>query len=202
MTYHNITLLAVEPEEAAEWLAENGFPAYVSPMMEEIIVVYDGLSLEASEGASTPTAEDEADESDPLERLLLLVSELSYELGCTAWLVLCDEAQTCIYSIYDDGNLVEQYGASDVLPPSGGNPEFLAELFGQPKRVIKDVRAVLNRHPMPAVERHEKLLKLLGLPLLALNIGYEQLLQGALPHGVQHLDELILIGEADDDDEL
>ena len=202
MTYHNITLLAVEPEEAAEWLAENGFPAYVSPMIEDIMVIYDGLSLEADEDASIPTVEDEPDESDPLERLLMLVSELSYELGCTAWLMLCDEAQTCVYSIYDDGNLVEQYGVSDALPPSGGNPEFLVELFGQPKRVIKDVRAVLNRHPMSAIERHEKLLKLLGMPLLAHNMGYEQLLHGALPQGVQHLDELILIGEADDDDQL
>jgi len=202
MTYHNITLLAVEPEEVADWLAENGFPAYISPMLDDITVVYDGLSLEADEPATLAVADDEVDPTDPLEQLLLLVSELSYELGCTAWLMLCDEAQTCIYSIYIDGNLVEQYGASDALPPSGGNPEFLAELFEQPKRVIKDLRAVLNRHPMLATERHEKLLKLLGVPPLALNIGYEQLQQGALPHGMTDLEAFIWIGEVADDDEL
>ncbi|MGV2433860.1 MAG UNVERIFIED_CONTAM: hypothetical protein LVT10_02265 [Anaerolineae bacterium] len=97
-----------------------------------------GYRLKRMNPATLAVADDEMDPTDPLEQLLLLVSELSYELGCTAWLMLCDEAQTCIYSIYVDGNLVEQYGASDALPPSGGNPEFLAELFEQPKRVIKD----------------------------------------------------------------
>lgn len=186
-TYTNITLLDIAQEEAAEWLGENGYTAAVSPTIDDVTVVYDNV------------LEDYAGDDDPVEELLKLASELSYEHGCIAWLVIVDSDDVLTYSLYDDGELMDSYGVKVGDPPDGGDAELLADVFGVPKRAIKAVRTVLKRDIPSATARHEKLLTALDLPLLALRASYAAILNGELPAGVESEDDIMIV-EPDDDE--
>lgn len=190
-TYTNITLVDVEQGEAAEWLAENGVLAAVSPMVDDITVIYEN------------TIEAHADDEEPLEALIVLASEASYELGCIAWLVVVDNDAALVYSLYVDGELIDSYGAARGLPPEGGNAERLADTFGLPKKQIKLIRTLLNR-PLnadeSASERHAKLVELLALAPIAARHSYATLQAGTVPP-LFALEDVIFITAADDDDE-
>jgi len=187
-TYTNITLLDIGQDEAADWLAENNYSGAVSPTLDDVTVVYDDVLREY------------ADEDEPLEELLRLASELSYEFGCAAWLIVVDDAETLVYSLYVDGELLDTYGSKSGETPDGGDAEILADTFGAPKRAIKQVRAVLKREATDALERHKSLLSELNLPHLALGTSYESILDGELPSAIEDVDELIMV-ELDEDDE-
>ncbi|MEL6150554.1 MAG: hypothetical protein AAGK74_13705 [Chloroflexota bacterium] len=191
-TYTNIILLDVEQTEAAEWLAENGYTAAISPTIDDITVIYDTVLA------------DNADADEPLEELLRLASEISYELGCMAWLMMIEDDAVMIYSFYSDGNLVDSYGAPPDDTPEGGDADLLADAFNQPKRAVKTVRTALNRQMNSATERHEKLLAALEAPALALRASYESIKSGNLPAGVDNADDMIFVdadeAEAEDDD--
>lgn len=190
-TYTNITLLDVDQDEAVTWLAENGFTAAVTPVVEPITVIFDNVLA------------DEADTEEPVEALLKLASEISYELGCAAWLVIVDaDDAVLIYSLYLDGDLLDSYGVKGSENPDGGNPETLADTFGAPKRQIKHAKAALNRQIPDPSERHLKLIEALMLPSTAVGIGFAEVKAGKLPDGVESADEIVFIepdeSEADD----
>ncbi|MEM6281894.1 MAG: hypothetical protein AAF787_06855 [Chloroflexota bacterium] len=186
-TYTNITLLDVDQPEAAAWLAENSYTAAVSPTIDDITVVYDTVLA------------DHADDDEPLEHLLRLASEMSYELGCMAWLVIVEADAVLIYSFYSDGELTDSYGAPPDEAPDGGDAEMLVDAFDLPKRAVKTVRTALKREMRSATERHEKLLAALEAPALALRCGYESIKAGELPTGVDSADDLIFV-DVDDDE--
>lgn len=187
-TYTNITLLDIAQEEAAEWLGENDYTAAVSPTIDDVTVIYETV------------LDDYADVDEPIEELLKLASELSYEHGCIAWLVIVDTDDALVYSLYDDGELVDNYGVRAGSPPDGGDAEMLADAFGAPKRAIKNIRAVLKRDITSATKRHEMLLTELDLPFLALRASFQSILDGELPQGVESEDDIMIV-EPDDEDE-
>jgi hypothetical protein len=185
-TYTNITLLDIGQDEAADWLTENGYIGAVSPVIDGLTVIYDNVLREY------------ADADEPLEELLKLASEISYEFGCVAWLVIVNDDTVLIYSLYIDGELMDSYGVKAGEDADGGDAELLADTFGVPKRAIKYVRAVLNRDTPGARDRHEQILTTLELPRLALGASYESIMDGALPEGVESEDELMIV-EADEE---
>ncbi len=187
-TYTNITLRDVPQDEAADWLAENGYTAAVSPTLDDLTVVYDNVLA------------DYADAEEPVEELLKLASELSYELGCVSWLVIVDDDNVLVYSLYEDGELVDSYGSKAGEPPDGGNAERLADTYDAPKRIIKTVRALLKREMDSATERHAKLLDVLDLMPLALRASYATIQAGELPNGVDSMDDMVLIEPDNDTD--
>lgn len=178
-----MTLVAVSQQEAADWLKENGHTAIVSPTVEDITVIYDHVLAS------------HADAAEPVEVLLQVASELSYELGCVAWLVIVEggDEPVLIYSLYDDGTLTDTYGARAGSPPEGGHPEPLADTFGAPKRAVKLVRAALNRETPHGTERHAKLVEALELPPLAVGASYATITAGVLPQGVANRDALVFV---------
>ena len=181
-TYTNITLLDIGQDEAADWLAENNYTGAVSPMIDDVTVIYDDVLREY------------ADEDEPLEELLKLASEFSYEFGCVAWLVIVNDDTVLIYSLYIDGELMDNYGVKAGEDADGGDAELLADTFGVPKRAIKYVRAALNREIPSAQDRHAQVLTALELPRLALGTSYESIMDGTLPEGVESEDELMFVG--------
>ncbi|MFZ4814418.1 MAG: hypothetical protein ACOYL5_07780 [Phototrophicaceae bacterium] len=196
LSYTNITLFEVDQGEAAEWLAENGCIAAVSPMIDGITVVYENV-LASSE--SVPS-EDEADDiNDGLDRLLQIASESSYELGCVSWLVIV-EGDVLAYSLFEAGELLDSYGIKAGEAPEGGDAEVLADAIGCLKRTIRGIRTVLVGNEPDPYERHKKLLNALQLPNLAAGLGYHDLVAGALPIGVESADEIVWI-EPDNDEE-
>jgi hypothetical protein len=186
-TYTNITLLDVPQDEAAAWLAQSGYTAAVSPMIDDITVVYDNVLAEWDE------------DEEPLLELLKLTSEVSYELGCTAWLVIVDDDAVLLYSLYADGDLKDSYGVKAGEAPDGGNPVLLVETFQAPRRTVKTIRALLKRDLTgPASERHAQLLDALDLLPLALRASYAAIQAGTLPEGISSHDDLMYV-TADDD---
>jgi hypothetical protein len=190
-TYTQILLLDVEPGEAAAWLGENDFNAVVSPELDRITVVFDNVFA------------DHADDEEPLEVLLTLASEISYELGCVSWLVIVDADVALIYTVYDDGEIIDSYGVRTGEPPEGGDAEILADTFDAPKKQVKVIRTALNREMNPATEsasaRLSKLMAALGLPTAAIGYDYARLQGGDLPDNYAQ-DDLIVI-EANEDAE-
>lgn len=185
-TYTNITLLDIGQDEAADWLAENDYTGAVSPAVDDLTVVYDDILREY------------ADLDEPLEELLKLASEISYEFGCVAWLVIVDGDEVLIYSLYIDGELMDSYGVKLGEQPQGGDPELLADTFGAPKRAIKNIRATLKREIPSAQERHEQLLTELDMPRMALGASYESITDGELPPGVDSADDLVIVEPSDE----
>ena len=179
-TYTNITLTGVTQAEAAAWLAENAAAA-VSPNVDDITVIYDNVLA------------DHAGDDEPLDALLKLTSEISYELGCAAWLVIVDDDSALIYSLYADGELADGYGAAAGKPLEGGDAEKLAGVFGLPKQAIKVIRGLLKREIASATERHAALLEALELPPLALRSSYASIQAGKLPPGVGSRGELVFV---------
>ncbi len=190
-TYTNITLIDVEPDEAATWLAENGHTAAISPMIDDLTVVYEN------------TLADHANDEEPLEALLAVASEVSYELGCMAWLFIVDEDATLIYTLYSDGDPIDSYGVRVDEQPEGGDPDTLAKVFDAPKKQIKEIRRVLNRALDGTTEtasvRLTKLLTTLELPTMAVGYDYARLLGGEVPSDYA-ADDLMWVGVDDEDD--
>ncbi len=187
-TYTNITLLEVAQDEAAAWLAQSSYTAAVSPMIDDITVVYDNVLAE--------WAEDE----EPVLELLKLTSEISYELGCTAWLVIVDDDAVMLYSLYADGDLLDSYGVKAGEQPDGGNPALLVETFDVPRRMTKTIRALLKRELTGAAsERHAQLLDALDWLPLALRTSYASIEAGTLPEGINSRDDMMFV-TADDSD--
>lgn len=186
-TYTNITLLDVEQAEAVDWLTDNGHTAAVSPTIDNLTVIYDNILADYEAAA------------EPIEELLKLASELSYELGCVAWLVIVDDDNALIYSLYEGGDLLDSYGSARGQVPDGGTAERLADIYGAPKRAIKTVRTILRREMDSATDRHAQLLEALSLPALAVGASYERIAAGQLPNGVDNLDDIIVIAPDDTD---
>jgi hypothetical protein len=190
-TYTNITLVDVEPDEAAAWLAENGHTAAISPSVDDLTVVYEN------------TLADHAEDDEPLEALLTVASEISYELGCMAWLVIVDEDAVLIYTLYSDGEAVDSYGVRVGDKPDGGDPDFLAARFERPKKAIKEIRRILNRQldgtSETASARLEKLLTVLDLPTIAVGYDYARLQAGETPSHFT-AEDLLWVSADDDKD--
>jgi hypothetical protein len=172
-TYTNITLLDVEPDEAATWLADNDYTAAVSPQVDDITVIYEN------------TLADHAADDEPLDALVTLASEISYELGCSAWLIIVDANAALIYTLYTDGEAIDSYGVRDGIPPDGGDPQILVNLFDAPKRQIKVVRNALNRQLDPTTEtasaRLEKVIEALEVPQMIAGYNYQRVTGGDTP---------------------
>lgn len=189
-TYTHITLLDVDQAEAAEWLAENDTTAAVSPTVNDTTLVFDNVLAE------------HADDDEPLDALLLLASEMSYELGCPAWLMIVNEDDALIYSLYRDGDLIDTYGVNSQSAPDGGDPELLAALFDRPKKDIKNIRAILKR-PLKrehesASQRLRSLLDVLGVPPLGVNVSYASLKADVAPPAFS-LEDVVFV-EPDEDE--
>jgi hypothetical protein len=190
-TYTNITLIDVDPEEAAQWLAENSVTAAISPSIDDIIVIYENILAEHTDNA------------EPLEPLLDIASEISYELGCIAWLVMVDNDEVLIYTLYNDGDIIDGYGVRAGEAPEGGDPEGLVDLFGVAKRQVKVVRAALNRELNPqqetASERLTKVLTALSLPTIAVGYDCARVMSGDTPAAFL-ADEILTVGEDDENE--
>ena len=194
-TYTNITLFDVEPDEAAEWLVQDGYVAAVSPRIGTgDTIVYEN------------TLANHADDEEPLESLLMLASEVSYELGCMALLIIVDEDAALIYTLYSDGEVLDSYGVRVGEPPEGGDAEKLVEVLGigLGKKDIKTVRRILNREldgtSETASARLTALLESLKLSTVTVGYDYDRLLAGETPAEFTP-DDLLWVGEDDDDDE-
>lgn len=176
--YTNITLEGVTLEETADVLA--GREAYLIAE-GTYVVVFDALCDE---------------ESSELSRVS---RDLSNRLDCPALAVFNHDDDILWYQLYSSGSLLDEYDSAPGYfegydsPPSGGNASRLCEAFSAVN--VHGVKRLLRGkdgegRPMFAVDLHEQLAELLGLPLVAVGLGYHYLSEGELPEGMGP-DELV-----------
>ena len=174
--YTNITLRTTNQNRVVDVLSSAGRTAFVSQAQGGCIVVYDSDT-----------------EDQDIDELKELGDSLSQKLSCAALAVLLHDDDLLLYSLHENGRVVDEYasGSFDDIStgPEGGDAARLCRAFGATRTA--DVETILRTDRAGGsgggyvfeTERHEDLVKALGLPLLAIAIGYNYLEQGDLPEG-------------------
>ena len=175
--YTNITLRTDRHDDVVAALDDLRRDAYVSQPQGGCVVVYDR----------------ESEEQD-VEVLKKLSGSLSAKLRCAALAVLNHDDDVLMYSLHDNGRLVDEYNSSPGYfdsgpgePPEGGDASTLCRAFGVAS--TSGVEEVLH---MPngggsgegfifQTERHQALAEALGIPLIAVQTGYNYIEEGELP---------------------
>jgi hypothetical protein len=187
--YTNVTLHGSDQNSIAEYLTQQNRTAYVSPTVNNCTVVYDEQC--------------EAQDTDILEEL---ASDLSKRFGCPALAVLNHDDDILWYKLFEAGRLTDEYDscpdyfdaeAEELSMPKGGDAQKLCSVFGSAQNAA-EVERVL-RAPNPdayvfAVERHEELVKALGIPTFSVGCGYNYIEQDELPEDLE-LDSLKHTGQ-------
>jgi hypothetical protein len=189
--YTNFTLRGPAQPQLLEALRSMGRTAFVSPMHNGCVTVYDR----------------EADEQnfDVIEKL---GSELSKRFRCPVLAAALHDDDVLFYWLFRDGALCHDYNSSpayfdpdsEPLPPVGGDGAELCEAFGCSSREA-EVDAVLaqdllsEKATIPGeLERHEALARILGLPAYSSGVGYGTVDAGFLPEKFKNL-EFIRVNE-------
>ena len=161
--YTNITLHHVDRDAVMHALHEAARDAFVSPVENGSIVVFDEIT--------DRTCGLELDE---------LSTQLSKDLRCAALAVSSADGSNFAYWVHVEGERVDGYEASPN-GIDGGDADQLCRAFAA--RATRDeVESILRRHFVIQTDRHQALTSALGLPDAAVGLGYEHLLNEA-----QHL---------------
>jgi hypothetical protein len=181
--YTNITVRSPQPARVADVLKSAGREAFVSPAANGCTVVFD---LEC--------------EDQDIDVLNQLASALSGKLGCPALAVLNHDDDVLVVTLHEGGRLVDEYNSSPEYftdgpgaAPEGGDAERICHAFGADGKV-DEVEAVLRTQGHSdggfafEMERHESLVKALGLPPAAVATGFNYIDQGELPEGLSESD--------------
>lgn len=168
-SYSNITLHGPERARIIQSLEARGRQAYVGPAMNGCVVVFDEQS------------EDDPDLGADLAR------ELTAELGGAAVAAMVHDDDIFLYSLVRAGEVVDEYNSrpgyfeGDDTPPSGGNAQLLADVFGSggAGTVERILRAPAKQGAyFFETARHDDFAEALGLPGHAVGLGFGYIYQG------------------------
>ena len=138
---------------------------------------------------------DEACESQDPAVLSTLASQLSTDLSCPVFAVLIHDDDVLVYELWDKGDRLDQYnscpGYFDDAPegdqPSGGDATILAKAFGVGDAV--PIESILRRGGEEKYvfesERHQELIRALGIPDFAAGVGFTYAKAGDFPPSAQ-----------------
>ncbi|HEX6750182.1 MAG TPA: hypothetical protein VF092_23010 [Longimicrobium sp.] len=186
-SYSNITLRGSERGRVIAALEARGRTAYVGPVTDGCVVVFD-----------------EESEDDPALGSELAV-ELNRELGGVALLATIYDDDIFLYTLVRGGRVEDEYDScpgyfgGDDVAPTGGDAAKLVDAFGR-----GDAAAVERILRAPAKEgeyffesaRHGDFAEALGLPEHSVGLGYGYVYQGEA-EGLE--DELTEIGGEPDE---
>lgn len=178
--YTNITLRGPQQGRVVEFLNQQGRNAYVSP----------------TTGSFTVVCDEKCEEQD-ITVLQSLASSLSAQFNCPALALLNHDDDILVYTLYSDGTLVDEYDSSpsyfdpDAEPsnPIGGDAIKLCQIMGKADNVA-EVENILRRSSHEddgfvfEIERHEALVRALGLPAFSIGLGYTYIEQDEIPEGL------------------
>ena len=173
--YTNIVLKGPDQDQVVDHL--NGLVrlAIVSPTVDGFTVVYDS----------------ESERQDP-NVLSGLACDLSKVFRCPALAVLNHDDDILWYQLFINGALVDEYDSAPnyfsgpPAPPEGGDPEKLCNAFGA-SGSEGPVDGFLRSGYTFAIERHEDLVRALGMPSFAAGSGFNYVEAGEvfLPEGIE-----------------
>jgi len=175
--YANVTLRSAETDSVVQTLTYLRRRAFVAPARNGATVVYD----QAIE--------------DGQSELKGLAAELSRRHACDALAVMIADDDVLWYGFYRGGRLHHEYDSNPSYdsgdppePPEGGDAGALAAAFGagdQAARLEQVLRAPSGEDDFVFEhERHAEIVRLLGLPDIAVASGYNYIAGGELPEGL------------------
>ena len=176
--YVNYTLRGPSQEAAANAL--TGRNAIVTPVKDGCVVVFD----------------EQSDEQDT-EVIADLAKHLSRECNCPVWAVLNHDDDVFWYQLHVVGELVDEYDSSpgyfdatEPSPPKGGDAQKLCSAFGASKvaEVDRVLRTPVIGGYLFAIQRHDDLVNLLGIPSFGVGSGYDSVAAGEETAGLEEED--------------
>lgn len=176
-SYTNITVKGPEQADIIAHLRTLGRRAYVSPTTVGCTVVFD----EASEGQDT-------------ELLGSLAESLSGHFGCPAVAIIDHEDAVLMYQLYVNGEIIDEYlsvpeafemDEEDAMAVAG-DERLICEAFGRHGYESK-LREVLDNQTKYSAEyeRHKDITDLLGLPRIAVNLGFMYIAGSRMPERIE-----------------
>ncbi len=168
--YVNFSVKGADAEQVARLLEREKRQAIVASAENDFVVAYD----EEADNQSTKI-------------ILGLGSLLSRELECPTLAVLNHDDDVLCYWLFAWGKLSDSYNSDpdafveeDGTPPwQAGDAGTLCAVLGRPDHA-QEVEAILRDDYVFAVERHEQLAAVLGLPGWSVGFGYNYVASGEL----------------------
>ena len=186
--YVNFSIKSADAQQVASTLEHSGRRAIVTPATGGYVVAYD----------------EQADEQDDTA-ILAVGSLLSRELSAPVFAVLNHDDDILCYWFFDGGELVDSYNSSPDYfsyrkpgPSEGGEPGKLCAVLGAAADPVA-VEAILRKEYLFALERHQEIAELLGLPPWSVGFGYTYVARGELQDEVEDgpaAGDLIFVGGA------
>jgi len=184
--YTNITVSGPSDADVISFLTETGRRAYVSPTHRGFTVIYD-----------------EACEAQDTDVLSVLAEELSAKFDCPALAVLNHDDGVLFYRLFISGVLRDEYvSAPDAFDMDeedvaevAGDAALLCEIFGVEGKEdrVREILADRTKYKFE-YERHGQLLSALGLPQVAVGLGYDSIAATKQPERIQAVG-LVHVGE-------
>ena len=164
-SFANITVKGQTQDSLVEYLKQARRNAYVSPSVDDLVVVYD------------------EDSEFNIKGLYDLSLQMSKDFNCLTFSITIYDESSFVYELFENGNLMDEYFSSteEDLFPKGGDAQKLCSILGV-KQSINRVRPIL-REPSTenvylfASQRHKHLVRELCLPLWSTEIigGYRDI---------------------------
>ena len=187
--YSNITVLGPSQGELCRFLEGAHRVSYIAPSLQGATVVFD---LES--------------EDDP-GILPKLAEQISRHFTCPALAILNHDDDVLMYDLFVDGESVDEYNSAPTYfdpnaepgPPSGGDADRLCRVFHAPDAVER-VAEILAKSSFDddgyvfALDRHQDLTTVLGLPGYAVGCGYSSIEENELPDNL-NADSLVRSGQ-------
>ncbi len=179
--YTNYTLRGPSQQDVASALA--GCSAIVTPAHNGCVVTYD-----------------EASEAQDFAIIDELGARLSRQFGCPVLVAVVHDDDILFLQLYEGGELADSYDSSpgyfdpeaEPSAPEGGDAQRLCAAFSTTN--LAEVSSILRKSSYDddgpdAVDRHEQLVRALGLPPWAVGAGFGYITEGELPDGLseEHL---------------
>lgn len=174
--YSNYTLRGPSQQDVASALA--GRSAFVTPAHNGCVVVYD-----------------EASEAQDFAIISELGSRLSLQFSCPVLAVVVHDDDILFFQLYEGGEVTDDYDSSpgyfdaeaEPSAPEGGDAGRLCAAFGTSN--VSEVSAILRKSTYDddgpdAADRHDQLVRALGLSAWAVGAGYSYIAEGEVPNGL------------------
>ena len=182
--YTNATVRHGDVDAVVAALAARGRSAFVSPVGNDCVVVFD-----------------EGTEEQDTAEIARFALPLSKRLRCAVLVVLVHDDDMLYYVLFESGRMTDEYNSrpgyfdDDDRPPEGGAARALAAAFDARARA-GEVERVLHRNEYGfETERHAALVEALGLPVAAVGTGFRYIEAGELPEGLA-AEDLRTVGDA------
>jgi hypothetical protein len=177
--YVNITTRKAKTDEILIYLKSKKLSAYLIEGPKDFCAIYEEVCDDQQTG-----------------HISNLLKEISQGCNCAAIGMLNHDDDILAYELWLNGMKVDEYdscpgyfsGDEDHFYPEGGDAKLLAELMGDGgniEAIYKVLKAAGDEGYVFAIERHEALVKAIGLPIHSVGYGFRYISGGEIPQEIK-----------------